>query len=301
MNWKKKIVPIYKKCLNVSSRGNNLGRYSIVRKIVKKMESILKSDFAEVHGNKMFLDKWDALSLSINGVYNEFDTKLVQDHVNSGDVVIDVGAHIGYFSLLFSNLVGETGHVYSFEPEPKNIKLLKKSITINNIQNISLEPHPVSNINESCKLYVGQFTSGGNRIHCPDKMIELYEKEPINVETLVLDDYFSKLNLLNKINFVKMDCEGSELRVLQGMKKILRESKNLKIFIEFDVDALEDAGSDPKELLNLLEKEGFIIYYVDDYKNKMILADKNLLMTSDTLRTKTVNLLCIKSLTKRIP
>ena len=78
------------------------------------------------------------------------------------------------------------------------------------------------------------------------------------------------------------------------MSKILRESKNLKIFIEFMRDALADADSDPEELLNLLEKEGFTIYYVDDYKNKIVVADKNLLMTSDTYKTKTINLLCIK-------
>ena len=124
--------------------------------------------------------------------------------------------------------------------------------------------------------------------------MELYEKETINIQTLVLDDYFSKLNLINKIDFVKIDAEGSELRVLQGMSKILRENKNLKIFIEFMRDTLEEAGSDPEELLNLLEKEGFKIYYVDDHKNKLVVADKNLLMTSDIYITKTVNLLCIK-------
>ena len=59
-------------------------------------------------------------------------------------------------------------------------------------------------------------------------------------------------------------------------------------------DTLEEAGSDPEELLNLLEREGFKIYYVDDHKNKVVVADKNLLMTSDIYITKTVNLLCIK-------
>ena len=294
MNWKKKIVPIYKKCLNSTSRGHGLGKNPVLRKIVKKTESVLKSNSVFVHGNEMFLDKWDALDLSINGVYNDFDTKVVKEHIKLGDKVIDVGAHIGYFSLLFSKLVGEKGNVYSFEPEPKNIKLLKKNIAVNNIQNITLEPHPVSNINENCKLYVGQFTSGANRIYRPDRTMELYEKDTINIQTLVLDDYFSKLNLTNKIDFVKIDAEGSELRILQGMSKILRENKNLKIFIEFMRDTLEEAGSDPEELLNLLEREGFKIYYVDDHKNKVVVADKNLLMTSDIYITKTVNLLCIK-------
>ena len=68
----KKIVPIYKKCLNSASRGRGLGKNPVLRKIVKKTESVLKSNSAFVHGNEMFLDKWDALGLSINGVYNDF-------------------------------------------------------------------------------------------------------------------------------------------------------------------------------------------------------------------------------------
>ena len=126
----------------------------MLRKIVKKTESVLKSNSAFVHGNEMFLDKWDALDLSINGVYNDFDTKVVKEHIKLGDKVIDVGAHIGYFSLLFSKLVGEKGNVYSFEPEPKNIKLLIKNIAVTNIQNSTLEPPPVSKINETWKVEV---------------------------------------------------------------------------------------------------------------------------------------------------
>jgi FkbM family methyltransferase len=120
-----------------------------------------------------------------------------------------------------------------------------------------------------------------------------YLKKETTIDTMSLDSFLEKHSMCD-MDFIKIDVEGSELRVLQGMSKILRESKNLKIFIEFMRDALEDAGSDPEELLNLLEKEGFTIYYVDDYKNKIVVADKNLLMTSDTYKTKTINLLCIK-------
>ena len=97
MNWKKKIVPIYKKCLNSASRGRGLGKNPVLRKIVKKTESVLKSNSAFVHGNEMFLDKWDALGLSINGVYNDFDTKVVKEHIKLGEKVIDVGAHFLYY------------------------------------------------------------------------------------------------------------------------------------------------------------------------------------------------------------
>ena len=293
MNFKRIVIPAYLKCIKYFSRGHNLGKYSIIRKIVKKTESMLKSDFTIVQGNKMFLDKWDSLDLSINGVYNEFDTKLIKEQVKSGYRVIDLGANIGYHSLLFAKLVGESGSVYSFEPEPKNFELLKKNIIVNKFQNIISEPHAISNTNSNCNLYVGRFSSGGNLI-CEPRKPERFEKKPIIIQTIILDDYFSEIDLVDKIDFIKIDIEGSELKALQGMSKILKENKNLKIFIEFSRRALEYAGSDPRELLNLLENEGFTIYYVDDIKNKIVIADKNLLMTSNTCMIKTINLFCVK-------
>ena len=131
MNWKRKIIPVYKKCINSASRGHGLGKYSIIRGMVKKTEALLKSDFIEVQGSKMFLDKWDSLDLSLNQVYNEFDTQTVKNQVKEGDIVLDVGAHIGYYTLMLAKSVGTKGKVFSFEPEPHNVEVLKKNISIN--------------------------------------------------------------------------------------------------------------------------------------------------------------------------
>ncbi len=294
MNYKRILVSIYKKSHTYLSRGHNMGRYSIIAKFVRKTESILKSDFAVVHGNKMFLDPYDSLSLSINGVYDEFDTKLIKKQVKSGYRVIDLGANIGYHSLLFSNLVGKTGAVYSFEPNPNNVKLLKKSIEVNNIQNITVEQYAASNTYSNCKLYLTDVSSNGTIRFDGAKEIESHKKEPIIIDTLIIDDYFSEIELADKIDFIKINIEGFELRALQGMSKILEENKNLKIFIEFSTKAIREAGSDPQEVLNILETNGFTIYYVDDIKNKLDLADKKLLMTSNTCYKKTINLFCIK-------
>ena len=262
--------------------------------MVKKTEALLKSDFIEVQGSKMFLDKWDSLDLSLNQVYNEFDTQTVKNQVKEGDIVLDVGAHIGYYTLMLAKSVGTKGKVFSFEPEPHNVEVLKKNISINNYLNITLESKGVSNTSKNCKLYSGLSSSGASRIFKPERILSNYNKEPINIQTLVLDEYFSKLDLLDKIDFVKMDIEGAEILALEGMQKILKKSKNLKLFIEFNKEALEDSGSNPKDLLDMLENNGFMIYYVHDIKNKIIPADINLLMTSETYKTKTINLLCTK-------
>ena len=72
--------------------------------------------------------------------------------------------------------------------------------------------------------------------------------------------------MIDKINFIKIDVEGAESKVLHGMNKILQESKNLKIFTEFMRNYIENSGHDPKKMLDILLDNGFKIYYVDAKK-----------------------------------
>ena len=72
-------------------------------------------------------------------------TDVVTKEIQPGDTVLDLGANIGYFTLLFAKLVGNNGIVFAFEPEPQNIALLTKNIKINNYKNVTLVPKAVSN------------------------------------------------------------------------------------------------------------------------------------------------------------
>ena len=91
------------------------------------IRSLSKSNFIEIEGRKMFTHGNDGLALSIFKVYEPDQTEIVKKYVHEGDIVIDVGANIGYYTLLFAKLVGPTGHVYSFEASPKNCKILQKN------------------------------------------------------------------------------------------------------------------------------------------------------------------------------
>ena len=79
----------------------------------------------------MYLDSKDSNKLSFNEVYEYLVTELVQKEVKMGNVVLDIGAHIGYYALMFAKLVGPHGKVFAFEPEPGNFAILEKNVRVN--------------------------------------------------------------------------------------------------------------------------------------------------------------------------
>jgi FkbM family methyltransferase len=271
------------------SKVRGFGKNPIVKKILKNIEGNLKTEFAEVQGSKMFLDPGDSLNLSINGVYGELDTKIIREEIHEGDIVIDVGANIGYYTLIFAQLVGKSGKVIAFEPESKNFEILKKNIEINNYDNVIVEQKIVSEKCGKMKLYVSNSDIVGHRIQ---QMKNL--KNFIEVESVTLDDYMEKLNLDKKVNFIKIDVEGAEPKVLEGSNKILEKNDQLKIFTEFNREVVKKYGIEPKEMIDLLYQNGFKIYLPNYKENKINLTSANELLTSKETLLENINLLCKK-------
>ena len=271
------------------SFGYGISKFYPIKIIMKKIESNFKSDYAIVQGSKMFLDPGDSLDLSINGVYGELDTKIIREEIHEGDIVIDVGANIGYYTLIFAQLVGSSGKVFAFEPEPKNFEILKKNIEINNYQNIVAEQKIVSDKSGIVKLFIAEHGIVGHRINQ-----EKSSQKFIEVESIILDNYIKKLNLDNKINFIKIDVEGSEPKVLEGTKEIIQKSNQLKIFTEFNREVVKEYGIEPKEMIDLFYRNGFKIYLPNYKENKINLTNVNELLTSKETLLENINLLCKK-------
>ncbi len=289
MKKNKIVLPFYRKTKKFLSRGyGSSSRFSPISSVMNSVESRLKSDYSEILGHKMYLDPTDSLNLSIDGIFGEFDTSLVQSKINENDIVVDLGANIGYYTLLSARKIGENGKVFSFEPEPTNFELLKKNIQINNYKNVILEQKAVSDKPSKEQL----FLSDKMEEHSFNKIQS--KGTSITVDCIALDDYFGSRNLIDKINFIKIDVEGAEPRALSGMKKILKESKNLKIFTEFMRNFIENSGHDPKKMLDILLDNAFTIYYVDAKNKQIIPADVDKLLTSNTCYTTAVNLFCEK-------
>ncbi|MFH1500708.1 MAG: FkbM family methyltransferase [archaeon] len=216
-----------------------------------------------VQGNKMFLDSKDSLLLSIRRNYEPRHVDLLKRTIKSGDYVLDVGAHIGYYTLLLAKLVGKNGKVFSFEPDPENFKVLQKNVKENGYKNVILENKAVSNKNGRVKLFLSKINKGDTRIYPTFNDKERESESRYEVDSVRLDTYLKKN--LKKIKFFKMDIQGAELFAFNGMKNTLK-NKGLKFTVEFSPENLTSIGSNPQDFLDTLLKNKFSLFDVDKQK-----------------------------------
>ena len=247
--------------------GKGLTKFSTVRKIKKYALDNFKTEFVYVQGNKIFLDEEDCLQLSVNEVIEPVETKLFNDIIKNGEILLDVGANIGYFTLLMAKLSGPSGKVFSFEPEDKNFKILEKNVKINNYQNVVLEKKGVSDRNGINKFFLSSKNTG---MHSLQKIRD--DVKEVKIDVIKLDDYFSALDLAEKISLIKIDVEGAEFQVLKGMKTILK-NKNLKLLIEFIPEHLKKHGTNPGDVLKILEDNNFKIYQINENTKELELKE----------------------------
>ena len=287
MNPKAAFLELYRRSVTVLS-GYGIGRYRIVKLLNDYLKSQVKSDFAEIDGNKMFLDSKDSLSLSINGVYEAFETNCVKKIIKKDDVVIDVGANIGYYTLIFAKLVGSEGKVFAFEPEPNNFHLLRKNVELNNYHNVALVQKAVTNITGRVNLYLSKEDSGQHKIYDAHDNVDSLE-----VDAVRLDDYFE--NFVGTIDFIKMDVEGAERLVIEGMSSILQRIKSIKMMIEFSPILIKKLGIEPLEYLQMIHEYGFDLYHMDARKKIILPVDSARLLREYTPKKGVgANLLCVK-------
>ena len=286
---KKTIHTIYKKSSKIFV-GTNISRFGFVRKLQRFANSNLKPDWVEIEGRKMYLDDGDALFLSINGIHEKIITNLIKKEIHRGDIVVDIGAHIGYYTLQFANLVGPTGKVYAFEPEPKNFELLKKNVQINKHDNVVLIQKIVSDKVGIVEFFISKFDSIGNKLFKSDE-----SGSSIKVGSTTLDEYFKDLK--KKIDFIKMDIQGGEGKATLGMKNLLKENKNLKIIQQWAPEPLKQNHTNPEDHLKFLQHIGYKFYEIDGTIKKDILpiTIEQLLEKYPNSLIEDINLFCKKS------
>lgn len=206
----------------------------------------------EINGIKLYLPLDEIQFLT---GYEREKVKLFKDIVKESNVVVDLGAHIGYYTMLAAKLTGKSGIVYGFEPGDVNLALLKKNQEKNGFDNIILEKKGVSDKTGNSKLYFW----GGTR----NQRLYGSKNDPfIEIENVSLDDYFK--NYQGKISLIKINIAGSEGAGIVGMKDLLRKYPNIKIIMQYSPRRIKELGDDPITCLNILDKLGFKIWLIKE-------------------------------------
>lgn len=236
-------------------------------------------DVVEVQGSKMYVNVFDPdLSMrhtfrhyALKRVHEESTTALFYKVVKKGDVVVDLGANIGYFTLLAARLVGREGKVYAFEPEPRNYGYLLKNIQLNGYDNVIAVQKAVGDKPGTVKLFICSYDTGhhtiqsyaGIRAYRPDFVA--HKEEFVEVGMVTLDDFFGEVS--TPINVIKMDIEGAEVLALSGMERIIKANRDLTMIVEFFPLLIREMGHSPEKLARrFLEDPQFTVFVVgDDY------------------------------------
>jgi len=259
--------------------------------------------YISVHGHKMLIHRENnkpidgvGKEMIFWGVYDRYTTLLFEKFINEGMNVIDVGAHIGYYTLLAARLAGDDGSVFAFEPEQRNYNLLLENIKLNGYKNVIPLQKAVSCRTEKSRLFLDEATSVAHSLYKTSQDT----KEAVVVNTISLDEFFEDKK--RAIHVVKIDAEGAEMTVLIGMRNIIRENEVIKIFTEFWPEGLKRAGCSPQEYWAELIKYGFkFIYLINEHKQRLEPADLDKIVTfCKNPSHYSVNLLCARTPVKNI-
>ena len=206
----------------------------------------------EVQGSKMHLNLDDfglSKQLFLNGIREPECTRIMKEQLKPGMTIAEVGANIGYYALMEASIIGNKGKIYAIEPFPPNYELLKKNIEINSYDKIvDLHNIAISNQPGKTKLFVKDK-------HNLCNMLDTDVGEGfVEVETKTLDDFITGKKLPDMI---RMDIEGYEYYVLDGMKKTLKDCDQCKMFIEVHPFQMQEKGLDYKKPIKMLFDNGF--------------------------------------------
>lgn len=225
------------------------------------MRKSIVSNCIDVEDFRLFLHENDDSSISTSD-YEKETVLLMKQFIKKGDTVLNLGAHVAFYVLIASKLVGPTGKVYAFEPHPKIFNLLQKNVNSNNLQNVMLEQKAVSNTTGKSILNISDISVDHTLAPSPDAI------GSIEVDVVTLNNYFLKIN--HQIDFIIVDVELHELEIFEGMSQIL-QNKDLKIITEYYPSRYKEYGLDPSKFPLYLTDHGFRLY--DVFRKNMDITD----------------------------
>jgi FkbM family methyltransferase len=205
---------------------------------------------APLEGHRMWLH-WQTQKAFVFGTFERQVTREIERLVQPGWRALDVGAHIGYHTLLMAKCAGPSGKVFAFEPWPDNFRVLRENIALNHCANVTLIPKAVMERAGRVRL---------RRIDADplSSTVTAADEGETEVEAVTLDDFVTENLAGQTVDFVKIDIEGAEAAALQGMRGVLHDHGPI-LLIE-----LHGCGPDAEKHLAVegLRREGYSVQFL---------------------------------------
>ncbi len=195
----------------------------------------------EIIGNQLFLE----------GDYEPEFRRLMEHLELEGRVCVDVGANIGLHTLTLSRRVGPGGRVIAFEPEEHNYRLLSENLRLNGVNNVDARRMAVGDRAGSVRMALNPFNYGDHRV-ARDGETGAGQEVPLTSLDAALEEVPA-----GQVGLVKMDVQGYEHRVLEGMRRTVERNPELVLLLEVFPEALREAGSSASRLVRALVELGF--------------------------------------------
>ena len=189
----------------------------------------------------------------LTGLFQKYETELLRRMAKPGMTFVDVGAYVGYFTVLASRLVGSRGRVFAFEPEVRAYQYLLRNIAVNSCVNAVAINKAVSERDGNTLILVRDprgpesFVTENGRPNSDSDAV---------VGTVTMDAFFASRDW-PKVDIVKMNIEAGELSALRGMAELSRRNDALQLIMEFNLAAMRREAVGRKELCEALRDLGF--------------------------------------------
>lgn len=190
-------------------------------------------------------DRWISDVIRRGEIFDPQILAVLRDLIVPGTTLIDVGANIGWFSVIGSRLVGEAGHVLAVEPEPRNLRLLRRNVARNRCRNVTVLPWAAGAEPRVARLFRSDDNQGDHRLEVASE-----RADSVAVSVRPLDAVPARWAA--NVGAIKMDTQGSEAAVLRGMAKLLAANPLVRVVLEFWPYGLLQCGSSTRELADLL-------------------------------------------------
>jgi FkbM family methyltransferase len=200
----------------------------------------------------------ESFCVYVAGSFEPNEFAFLDRTLRRGMTVVDVGANDGLYTLFAAGRVGRRGRVLAFEPSSRERRVLNRNIALNRLRNVVVIPSALANEPGQATLQIAPSLHGGHNTlgGFAHKGVDAIATEQVEVETL--DAVVARL-AITKVDAIKVDVEGAELKVLEGARDVLHRSRPV-LLIEANDDALRKQEATTADLVTLLRSLGYAIF-----------------------------------------